>query len=447
MIDDKTVLDAVAAAVEAAKAAGADWADAVAASGRSISVSAERNTIRESESGYYRGVGVRAFVAGGMGLARAGSLELVAARRIGQQAAELARSASPDPDFRCLPEPQPLGPSPKVFDDKVAGLPAETLVDWCVQIIDRGRAAADQVFVGGGAHASSGVWAMASSTGVVVSVLSSWVGYHVFASVWDGEQAASYWDSTGARCLADLQWADLPEAVVKRAASLVHDRPITTRRRDLVLDYKQAHYWLDSVLGSANAESVQRKRSFLVGKEGEQIASPVLTVVEDPFVPGGAASCAFDGEGVPRRKRELLSAGVLTTYLHNSYTANKAGVEYTGHASRRGYHADVGIGMSNVQVRTGEEPLEKLISDVEDGIFLVVGAPFPDSVTGQVSSTIDGGFLIRNGQLAEPVKGALLAGSIFDFLGRIDAVSSDYREEAGAIMPAVRVRDVLVSAE
>lgn len=447
MTDEQTVLDAAQAAVKGAQSAGAEWADAGAVTGRSLSVSAERNTIRESEVSYYRGVGVRAFVRGGMGLAQTAGLDAEAAARVGRQAAELALSASPDPDFRRLPEPAPIPASPAVFDDEVAGLPAERLVEWCVQIIERGGERADQVFVGGGAHVAFGTSAVASSTGILASERRTDVGVYAYANVWDGDRAASFGDGTGASRLADLRWDDLPERVVVRAASLVHDEHVETGRRDVVLDYKPAYQWLWWVLACADAESVQRKRSFMTGKEGEQIASSVLTVVEDPFIVGGRASSACDGEGVPRQRRNLLDAGVLTTYLHNSYTANKAGVPYTGHASRGGYGGHVGVGMSNLLVEPGGKPLADLIRDVEDGIFIVSGSPMPDRTTGQVSSTVDGGFVIRNGEILHPVKGAMLAGDIFEFLASVDAVSSDYEQEPGRIMPAVRLRDVMVSAQ
>jgi PmbA protein len=447
MSNEQLVLDAAEVAVKAAISGGAEWADATAVAGRSISVSTERNTVRESEVGYYRGVGVRAFVKGGVGLAHSASLERAAARRIGEQAAQLARAASPDPDFKCLPDPMPVPHEPEIFDEKVAGLPAEQLVKWCVEAIERGRAAAEHVYISGGAHAGWGVRALASSTGIALTTRGSAVGIYVSASVWDEGEAASFGDGTDAVRLADLKWEDLPHTAVHTAAKLLHDKPVTTGRCDVVIDFKPAYWWLRYLVSCADGESVQRKRSFMVGREGEKIASSVLTIVEDPFIPWGSWSAGFDGEGVPKQRRRLVDAGVLTTYLHNSYTANKAGVLPTGHAIRSRYNADVGIGISNLLVQPGEKCFQELISEVEEGIFVISGGPYPNRVTGQVSSTIDGGFVISKGELGNPVKGAMLAGDIFEFLDHIDVVSSDFREEPGRVMPAIRIRDVLVSAE
>ncbi len=446
-VSEQQLIDVVQSAVKAAMAAGAQWADAVASWGHTFSVSFERNTIRETEARLGGGVGVRAFFEGGTGMATANSLDPDTVAETAHAAAELARSASPDPDFKRLPDPQPLPEPPASFDDELAGLPAERLVEICTEAIERARAVRDNVFLAGGADVGVSTWAMASSTGITVTSRNSGVGVGFYASVWEDDRAASYVDGIGARRLADLTWQDMPAAVVRRAADLLDERPIPTGRYDVVLDFRSAYYWLAGIVHRCNAEDVQRERSFMAGKEGEAIAPGILTVTEDPFIDWGTASAAFDGEGVPKQKRNLIDRGVVTTYLHNSYTAGKAGVEPTGHAARGGSDPNVGIGTSNLLVQPGDKPLETLISEIENGLFIIMGAPTPNPVTGQVSETIDGGFVIRNGEIAHAVKGAMLVGEIFDILGRLDAVSSDYRTEPGAIMPAVRLRDIQVSGQ
>ena len=444
--DGQDLIDVAEAAMKAAQAAGADWTDAVASWGHSFGVNFERNTIRETEADRGGGVGVRAFVNGGMGIATVNRLDHASAVEVGQAAAELARAASPDPDFNALPEPQQLPPEPECFDERVAGMPAARLVELCGELIQRTVAQRDGVYAAGGAGAQASQWAMVSCTGIAVTRRTASIGVGLQVSVWEDDRAASYFDGIGARRLEDFKWEDIPAEVVDRAAQLLDERPLPTGLYDIVLDFVPAHHWLAGIIHRCNAEDIQRGRSFMAGKEGEAIAPELLTVTEDPFIPWGAASAAFDGEGVPTRRRNLIDRGVLTTYLHNSYTAGKAGVEPTGHASRSGFNPHVSIGTSNLLVQPGERPLNELIGDIERGIFIVMGGPSPNPITGQVSETIDGGFLIQNGEIQHAVKGAMLTGDIFAILGNIDAVSSDYRERAGAIMPAVRIRQVQVSA-
>ncbi len=450
MLTQQQLLEIAQAAVEGAMKAGAEWADAACAWSYGSSVEAEKNSIRTGSYGETVCVGVRAFYRGGMGMAQRNALQpdggRDAAFRAGQQAAEMARASSPDPDFKRLPDPKPVQQVEGLSDPKVAELSTSAVVEWLSAAIDEARQVHDGALVSGYAGFGVAAGALASSTGVALSVQTSSLGLSVQVTVWEGEEAASYGDGISARRLDDFAAEGLATRVAKRAVELLHEKPVPTGRMDIVLDFQPARAFVCAVLGAADAEAVQRNRSFLVGREGERIASPVLHVVEKPFEPGGIDSGGWDGEGVPKAERALIDSGVLTTYLHNSYTAGKAGVEPTGHAARGGCSPSVGIGFSNLHIKTGSKTRDQLISEVERGIFLVSGAPLPNPVTGEVTTPIMGGFVIENGQLGAPVKSAIVSGHIFELLERLDAVSSDARRDPGWVVPAIRIRDVLISA-
>jgi PmbA protein len=445
MNDDQRLLDLAEAGVKAALAAGAEWADATTGATHDVDVEYERNTIRECSSGSYESLGVRAFVRGGTGLAMADGLDLATAKEVGAQAAEMAKSTTPDPDFHRLPEPKPYAEAPEVFDDAVAGMASAELVQWCLEAIEKGTQGGGEVYLAGDAGFRYGTGALVTSTGIALVRSSSSVGTGVSASVWKDGQAASHYDGTEGRRLADLKRDGLAEGVVEMAGRLIDDEPMPTCHCDLIMDYKTAFWWASTIVAGAEAEGIQRGRSFMGGKEGQRIASQALTVVEDPLVPFGLSSGAWDGEGVPRQKRTLVDHGVLTTYLHNSYTAYKAGVEPTGHATRGGAH--VGISFSNLQIELGEQTMAEMIAETENGVWVISGGPYPDPYTGVVSSTVDAGFVIRDGKVGKAVKGAMMTGEIFDLLSRIDGVSKDYEERPGRIMPAIRIRKALISSQ
>ncbi|MEI6499535.1 MAG: metallopeptidase TldD-related protein [Armatimonadota bacterium] len=197
--------------------------------------------------------------------------------------------------------------------------------------------------------------------------------------------------------------------------------------------------------GAASAANIQRRRSFLIGYEGQRLGSDCLTIKEVPFCPAGISSSSHDGEGVAKHDLTLLDAGVLTTFLHNSYTAHKAGVPNNAHAVRGGYSGAVGIGVSNIFVTPGDRPEAELIAEVENGLYINYAGLAPDQASGEVSATIDFGFRIINGECAYPVKTAMVGSDVFEMLGAIDAVSSDYREEPGMIIPSLRLRDIQVA--
>jgi len=167
--------------------------------------------------------------------------------------------------------------------------------------------------------------------------------------------------------------------------------------------------------------------------KGERIASPVVGIRDEPLIPRGMDSAPFDSEGFPHRPLDLVREGVLLTYLHNSYTANKAGEPNTGHA------APGGISPTNVIPVLGTKTAAEIIAEVDSGIYVNVGGLSPNPVNGEISSVVDFGMKIEKGELAYPVRNTMVGMHILDLLKNVDAVSSDYREEPGMIMPTVRV--------
>lgn len=439
-----TVLAMAQLAVEAAMKAGAEWADASAGSGRSVSVLVENSSIRECEVVRDYGIGVRAFFRGGVGSASTTALDEASARQVGEQAAAMAKATHGDPDFVCLPDPAPWTPVPQLWDDAVAGLPAQAVVDWCRDAIEEARGVAPDVALSGGAGLDSGEMALASSTGVAVHDRGTSVSISFMAVVMRDDDAGGYFEYDAARRMSDFQPAGVALKATEQALRFLGGRHIAKARLPVVLGPMAVSGLISACIHAANAEDVQRKRSFMAGKQGERIAASCLTVREEPFVPAGLSSAPVDGEGVPKVARALIDQGVLTTYLHNSYTANKAKVPNTAHASRRGASGGVGIGVSNIQIAPGDRTEAELIAQVQEGIYINYGGLQPDLATGDISATVDFGFKIENGQLAYPVKTTMIGSNAFEMLSRIDAVSSDYREEPGTIVPSLRLDGIMV---
>ena len=438
------ILDIAQLAVQAAMRNGAEFADASVGSGISVGVDLENSSLKECEVVRDYGIGVRAFYRGGMGTATTTSLSEEAARTVGRQAAEMAKATHGDPDFVCLPDPQPWEEVPGRWDDAVAGLPVGVVVQWCRAGIEEARQIAPEVALEGGAGLDYGEKAIASSTGVAYSTRGTSVDINFFAVVQRGDDVGAYFEFDAARRLEDFKPEGVARIATETALRFLGSRQIAKARMPLVLGPMAVSGLIGAVIGSSNAESVQRRRSFMVNRAGTQIAAPCLTVREEPFIPGGLSSTGIDGEGVPKRARALIDKGVLTTYLHNSYTANKEGVENTAHARRSGSSAGVGIGPSNLHIMPGNRTEKELIADIEDGLYIDYGGLQPDSTNGDISATVDFGFKIENGEIAYPVATTMVGTDVFEMLGNIEAVSSDYREEPGSITPSLRIRDIMI---
>ena len=105
----------------------------------------------------------------------------------------------------------------------------------------------------------------------------------------------------------------------------------------------------------------------------------------------------------------------------------------------------MGIGASNLQIQPGDRPEADLIAEVDDGLYIAYAGLSPNSVTGEVSTTVDFGYRIQKGELTHPLSTTLIGSNAFELLEGIDAVSSDYRQEPGMILPSIRVKAVQVA--
>jgi len=176
-----------------------------------------------------------------------------------------------------------------------------------------------------------------------------------------------------------------------------------------------------------SAESVQKGLSLLQGKLGQSIASPLVTLVDDPLLEDGAASAPFDGEGVASRRTQVVEAGQLKTYLHNLKTAKKDGVESTGNASRPSFKSPVGIAPTNLFIQPGQVPYGDLVQALGDGL-IIINVQGTHSGANPVSGDFSlgaYGYLVEGGRIVRPVEQITIAGNFFKLLEKVEVVGSD----------------------
>jgi len=316
------LITAAQAACDAAVAAGAEFADASAHRGTSLSVSLEDCAIKSSDASDGRGVSVRAFYRGGVGWYSCGGIGIEAAEDAGEAAAGLAREADPDPDFVSLPEPAEYEHVEGLFDDAVAGLSIGQLIEHSLANIDAALSVEPDAIVAGGSGAGATEQALANSLGVVTAGRSSSVSCYTRVAIRRGDEVGMFYDFDYGRRLADFDPQGLGARAAQEAAKFLGARDIETKDLPVVFGPLASRGVLLPIAYSADAESVQRNRSFMVGKLGERVASEIVTLVDDPLIPGGMASRGHDGEGTARKPLTIVENGVLQTYLYDSYTLN-----------------------------------------------------------------------------------------------------------------------------
>lgn len=417
--------------VELARKAGAKEAEAWVERSRQASCSVRTGEIEELTEASSKGLGLRVIDRGRLGFASTTDFGAQGLDELVRRAVALARESASD-RANALPDEKLLRPDerPRVerlFDDEVASLDPGWKVRTAFELERAARAEDPRCdnFEGSGAGEAVTEYAIASSHGLVDSER----GTHVY--LWcspvarEGDQLQTSSWSDHRRFLSELE---TPEAVgrtaARRTVRMLGARKVPSCRVPVVFDPMMAAGFFGGLLGAFSGDLVYKKASFLGDRLGKQIAASSVTLVDDPRLPGGIGSSAFDGEGVPTRRLPLIEGGVLQAFLYDTRTARKAKARTTGHA-RRGYSSLPSIGASNVLLSPGTSSPEEIIRSIDRGLFVtnMLGRG-ANVVTGDYSRGANG-LWIENGELTFPVQEVTVAGTLLEMLQSIDAVGSD----------------------
>ena len=362
------LLDLCLAAVEVAE--GDEQVEAFAEERSTTSVEAHRGEVEGLTFAESRGVGVRLISDGRLGFAHAADPSVDEVRDAVARARENAAVATPDP-FNALPAAEPIEPLDGLFSQELASMTTDEKVPIALGM-ERAATTTDARVrkteavrygdaVGAAAIASTeGVRAEYRGTGcwVVVVTLAEQEG--------DTQTGFSY---RIARRVEDLDHEGVVVEAVERAARMLGATKPATARVPVLLDPVAASSFLGVLSDGLSAEAVQKQRSLFGPLVGEQVASDVLTVVDDGRLLDGPGAAPFDGEGVPTGRTELLSSGVLNGFLHNTYTARRGDTRSTGNAVR-GYRSSPGVGTTNLFVQPGDRSFEQLLREAEGGVLV-----------------------------------------------------------------------------
>jgi PmbA protein len=203
----------------------------------------------------------------------------------------------------------------------------------------------------------------------------------------------------------------------------------TTERLPVVLDPWAASSFLGVLAGSLSAEEVQKGRSLLAERVGEEVASSLLSLVDDGRLTEGPAAAPFDDEGVPTGRTALVEYGVLRGFLHNTETARREGVTSTGNARRSSYRGVPGVSPSNLFVEAGSASANDLLAQAGRAVYVqdVTGVHSgANPVSGEFSVGATG-LRVDGGALGEPLREMTVASTLLDMLRAVTAVGSDLR--------------------
>ena len=208
---------------------------------------------------------------------------------------------------------------------------------------------------------------------------------------------------------------------------------------------------------SLEAYAVSRGLSEFAGKLGQKVASDKVTAIDDGTMPGRWGSTNIDDEGTPTQKRVLIENGVLKSYMVDKLSGWRMGLPSTGSSRRQDYTFAPVSRMSNTYIAAGNDSDEAIIRSIGNGLYAKkLGGGSVNPVTGEFNFAVNEGYLIRGGEIAEPVRGASLIGKGSEVIRNIDMVGKNLRLEEGVCgassgsiptdvgQPMIRVNEITV---
>jgi PmbA protein len=446
---DGDLEDIAITVINLAKEKGASDSECTVAEGEEFSVyvrMGEVETLTESGS---RGAGVRVLVGKNTGSSYTSDLTEDGIRSMVAAALELATITTEDP-FAGLPEAfGSIDKDLQLYSPTVERLQTTYKISQATEAEAAALATDPRITnsEGGSFESHLGKHVFANSRGFIGSYRTSSCSMSAVPVARDGaSMERDYW-FTVARSVAGLEKAaEVGRKAAERTLRRLGARKVQTQKVPIVFEPRTAKSLLGNLFEAVSGDSIYRNESFLEGKLGEKVASENLTVIDDATIPGLFGSSPFDDEGVPSRRTVVIEKGVLRSYLLNTYTGRKLGMQTTGNASR-GLTGNAGVGHGNFYCEPGSTPAQEIIRSIKNGFYVTeLMGDGANMVTGDYSRGA-AGLWIENGELTYAVSEVTIAGTFQEMLAGIEKIGADLEFRSSIAAPTILIGEMTVSGQ
>ncbi|MHA1143460.1 MAG: TldD/PmbA family protein [Candidatus Helarchaeota archaeon] len=434
-----------------------DQVEVFISSSRRLIAEIEKNSLKSSQEIIDYGCGLRIIKDGCIGFGFVTNLKWDTLSKMVLQLVHLAKSGTPDPNFKSLPTAGSYQVIPGRHDSTLAAIDVTEAIKVVLEIEKEAAGYSNEVYsVNASFYTSETKCFLLNSLGVEAFDLdegATSVGISADVTVKRGTDMSSGYDFQHGRFFKILDPVKIGKKAAKLAIETLGSQRIETGQYPIIFHPFALNSILRPAISSAiNAESVQYHRSFLTGKLNEQVGCKLLNVIDDGrYVRNGMAALgtsSFDGEGTPKISRQILENGILKTYLHDSYTAGKDGISSTGNAIRSNYGYTPYIGPNNLRVLPrSSKTLDDFIHECDDGILLYTTGDSPNITTGDFSGLIMIGFRILKGSIEHPIKQAMMGINMIDFFNKIEEIGNDVRDLGRFHVPSLRISSAQIAGE
>ena len=419
-----------------------------AVDGESFNVSVLDGKIDKYSVNTRTGISFRTKVNGKMGYSSTTGTDTDGIRRLVDSAIEnAALIETPDEQFIFAGSEKYV--YPKVYGKELEAFTAEDKIKFALELEKRALAADDRIIRVQACQVMSGssTLIIKNSLGLDLCERSNFAGAYVAPIAKIGDKMNSGFGVTAGFAPGEL---DMDKAVrdgVKDAIDFCGAPSMPSCQSSIIFKNTALADMISTFDSIFSADNAQRGLSMLLNKEGTEIASPAVTLIDDSTVDFGFSSRAFDAEGVAGQRNVIIEGGVLRTLLYNLKTAKKAGKNSTGNASKGDYSSPVGTSTTNLILVPGETDFDSLCEKMEEGFVITdvsglhAGA---NAATGDFSLLAQG-YTVKNGKIDRAISGVTVSGNFYKLLTDIGTVGSDtYTNPFGA---SVSCPSVLLSSK
>jgi PmbA protein len=415
-----------------AQAKPGEQVEAFATRGGETDVRIYQGAVEHFVSAQGEGVGIRVISEGRTGFAYAGTLDESAIAEVLAEARDNVQFGEPD-EFSALAEPDGVAITEQsMWNTDLAEYPTDGKIELAKQLEKLASGQDPRVRVDDSNYSDGyGESAVASTTGIRMSGRENgcYVSVSTLADDGEGDDAETQTGFGFSVGRSPLEF-DLDKAAreaSERATRLLGATKPASKRTTVVLDPMVSAQFLSVISSTLNGEAVVKGRSLFAERIGDEVAASQVTLIDDPTNPKAYSATDVDGEGLAARRNVLIQDGVLQQFVHNSYSARRAGTVSTGNATRGGFAGTPGVGCLALSLVPGKRSQAELIADIDDGLLVqsVQGLHSGVNAVSGDFSTGAAGLLISNGQVGAPVREFTIASTLQRMLLDIVEIGGD----------------------